>query len=229
MAVVVGAHLDVVQDARELLGRRHERAVDGRQALELAQSRAQRARHARVQRLGPGQDPRLTAVGSGEERRALGGQAPAQRGRVRGRRGHAIDLVQEEVGVVGLPQRARLRRRRLSLDAGALLEAVGQVGPRELARGAQPGEQVVGAAGRQRTAQQRDEAAPQRGVTGRDGAVERVRDLELAEDLLEQRRMLARLAQDDRDVLGREGALADQPRDVRGDELDLRALPAALE
>ena len=144
--VVVGAHLDVVQDARELVGRRHERAIDARQALELAQGRAQRPGDARVERLGAGQHPSLAAVRGGEQRAALGGQAPAQRGRVAGGRRDAVELVQDEVGMVGLPQRPRLRGRRRPLDAGALLEAVGQVGPRELARGAQPGEQVVGAA-----------------------------------------------------------------------------------
>ena len=41
--------------------------------------------------------------------------------------------------------------------------------------------------------------------------------------------MLARLAQDDRDVLGREALLGDQARDVRGDQLELGALAAALQ
>ena len=225
----MGAHLEVVQDARELVGRRHERAVDGRQALELAQGRAQRAGDARVERLGAGQHARPAAVRGGEQRAALGGQAPAQRGRIAGRRREAVELVQDEVGVVGLPQRPRLRRGRRPLDAGALLEAIGQPGARELARRAQPGEQVVGAAGGQRAAQQGDDAAPERGVPGDDRALQREGDLERAEDLREQRGVLARLAHDDRDVLGREALLGDQPRDVGGDQLELGALAAALE
>ena len=145
--VVVGAHLEVVQHARELAGRRHERAIDGREALELAERRAQRPGDARVERLGAGEHPRAAAVRGGEQRAAFGGQAPAQRSRVARRRGEAVELVQDEVGMVGLPQPARRGGGRRPLHAGALLEAIGEPGARELARGAQPGEQVVGAAG----------------------------------------------------------------------------------
>ena len=169
------------------------------------------------------------AVRRGEQRAALGGQAPAQRGRIAGRRGEAVELVQDEVRMVGLPQRPRRARARRPLDACALLETVGQAGALELARGAQPGQQVVGAARGQGAAQQGDEAAAERGVAGRDRALEREGDPELAEDLRQQGGVLARLAHDDRHVLGREAALADQARDVRGDELELGALAAALE
>ena len=208
---------------------RHERPIDGRQALELAQGGAQRGGHAGVERLGAGEHARATAMRGSEQRAGLRAQAPAQRDRVARRRGDAIELVQDEVGVVGLPQRARRRGGRGPLDARTLLEAIGEPGALQLARGAQPGEQVVRAAGAQRAAQQGDDPAPERGVPGDDRALQRVGDLERPEDLRQQRGVLARLAQDDRDVLGREALLGDQARDVRGDQLELGALAAALQ
>ena len=223
------AHLEVVQHARQLPRRRHERAIDGREALELAQGRAQGPRHARVERLGAGEHLGAAAVRRREQRPALGGQAPAQRGRIAGHGCEAVELVQDEVRMVGLPQRPRRARARRPLDPCALLETVGQSGALELARGAQPGQQVVGAAIGHGAAQQGDEAAAERGVTGRDRALEREGDAELPEDLGQQGGVLGRLAHDDRHVLGREAALADQARDVRGDELELGALAAALE
>ena len=66
-------------------------------------------------------------------------------------------------------------------------------------------------------------------MAGRDGALEGEGDAELPEDLGQQGGVLGRLAHDDRHVLRREAALADQARDVRGDELELGALAAALE
>jgi hypothetical protein len=131
--------------------------------------------------------------------------------------------------VIGLPQRARPRRAGRALDAGTLLEAVGQRRLGELAGRAQPGEEVVGAAAGQRAAQERNDAAAERGVADADPAVERERDLELAEDLRDERRVVARLAQDDRDVLGREAAFADQAGDMGGDELEFGALAPAFE
>ena len=62
-----------------------------------------------------------------------------------------------------------------------------------------------------------------------DAALERDRHAAGAEDLGEQRGAIgAGSRSDDRDLLRRDALLADQPRDLRGDELELRALAAAL-
>jgi hypothetical protein len=66
-------------------------------------------------------------------------------------------------------------------------------------------------------------------VAERHATVERVWDAVGAKDLLGQRRGILGLAPDDRDVLGRVAVVADQPRDVGRDLLDLRALAAGLE
>ena len=200
------AHLEVVQHARELVAApapaRDRRRPDAR--ARPAPSAAPPAT-ARVERLGAGEHPRRAAMRGGEERAALGGQAPAQRSRIAARpRAHAIDLVQDEVGVLGLPQRrAPPPRRRRPLDARALTSsAVGQLRSRASLPGVRSQASRSSALPRrqQRAAQQRDEAAPERGVPERRCVRSSAYgDLELAEDLLEQRGVLARLAQDDRD------------------------------
>ena len=75
----------------------------------------------------------------------------------------------------------------------------------------------------------RDEAAAQRGVADLDRATDRGRDVVGAEDEVDQRRDGVEAAVDDRDLLGRHPLLADQARDLGGDQLDLGALAAAFE
>jgi hypothetical protein len=95
-------------------------------------------------------------------------------------------------------------------------------------RRAQPGEEVLGGAVEQRAAQQRDEPRAEWRVPEDSAPLERDRHARGAEHAAQGRRDGSHVACDDRDLLRRDAVLPDQPRDLRGDELELRTLPTAL-
>ena len=221
----------VVEHARELGGRGHERAVDGPPARR-ARPAPSAARRRRARRAPRGRRARAPGRGAGaaNSARALGGQALAERGRAaRARRGDAVDRVRTKSGWSASHSARACAAVARALAAGALLQAVGQAGPREL-----PGvrSQVSRSSALPSSSAQRSSARrprPSGGVPGGEGRGQREGDSSVAEDLLEQRGVLARLAQDDRDVLGREGRSRISRATCGGDELDLGALAAALE
>ena len=131
--------------------------------------------------------------------------------------------------MLGLPQRARrLRGARARLARGDL-ERVRELRPAQQAGRAQPRQQILGAAVEQRAAQQPDEPPPERRVAEGDPAVDRDRHAERAEDLHDEGGDRRGVAQHDGDLLRGVALLADEAGDLRCDELELRALAAALQ
>jgi hypothetical protein len=137
-----------------------------------------------------------------------------------------VDLVQVPARV--LPQLAGRVCRAGAARAELRLEAVGQLGLVEVPGRAQVREQIVGRAVATRAAQQREQGAAERRVGERDAAVDRERDAVGVEDLLDDRPVRGRVAEDDGDLAGlRAGA---QKREyLGGDQLDLGALAARRE
>ena len=169
-------------------------------------------------------------MGRGEERGGLGREPLAQRLGAGGvGLGDAVELGEGDVGMRGLPQGPRLGRGPRTGLPRAGFEAVGGRRALELAGRSQPREQVVGRAVEDRAAQQAEHAAAEGRVARGETARECDRDPRRREDVRDQRRALVRAAEDDRDLLGREALLADQPRDVGRDELELGPLAATLE
>ena len=142
------------------------------------------------------------------------------------RGGDAVDRVERPA--LALPQLAGRRGRPGALLAGPRLQAVGERRLVQEPGRAQPGEEVLGGAVEQRAAQQRDEPRAEWRVPEDSAPLERDRHARGAEHAAQGRRDGRHVARDDRDLLRRDAVLPDQPRDLRGDELELRTLPAAL-
>ncbi|HWI09375.1 MAG TPA: hypothetical protein VNT54_17890 [Solirubrobacteraceae bacterium] len=220
--------VEIVQQLRQLVGVGRERAVGARERDELLERGPPGAQNGDVLRLGAGEDLRAAPPRCREEERELGMQALGELGAATLlRRAHAVDRV--EPPVLLLPQRAYGVGGPRARLARARLQPVGELGTLQQAGRPKVGDEVVGAAVGQRAAREADEAAAERGVPERHAAVQREAQAETAEHLAEQRIVIARSTQHDRDLLRCHALLADQPRRLGRHQLELRALAAALQ
>ena len=192
------------------------------QRLDLGERRVRRVERAGVVELGAGEHVRAALVGRGEEALEaaveLGGQL-AHAARLR----QAVELVERPVLL--LPQLAGALGLLGAHPPHRGLQLVGARGLVELAGRAQPGEQVVGAAGAGGAAQEGEQPAAKAGVRERHRAVDRERDAVGVEHLLHHRRVARGVAEHHRH-LARRGAVAEQREHVRAHQLDLGALAA---
>jgi hypothetical protein len=200
-------------------GVRTLRAEDRAQLAKRALGARERARLLELRAAQHGRGP---SVRSGEEGREASLELRDEGlGVARGR--EPVELVERPA--VALPALARLGSR---VHAGAphlRLEAVGEAGHAEEPRRAQVRKQVVGRAARAGRADQCQEAAAEAGVAEAQPAVDRIGDAVRAEDLLEQRRIAPRVAEDDRHV-ARCDAVAEQVEHPRSGKLHLGAFAA---
>ena len=221
--LVAQADVELLEEAGQLGGLRRQ----PREVSEIAERSAPGGQHAGVGGLRAVEDRGLSRVRRGEPSRQLGRQRLHERPRtavVRG--GDAVDRVERPA--LALPQLAGRSGRPGALLAGPRLQAVGERRLVQEPRRAQPGQEVLGGAVEQRAAQQRDEPRAEWRVPEDRAPLERDRHARGGEHAAQGRRDGRHVACDDRDLLRRDAVLPDQPRDLRGDELELRTLPAAL-
>ena len=213
-------NLEILQDP--VHARLLERTDGARleQSSQLRESRLRRRQRSRTLELRSLEHVRASLVGSGEER----DEAPLDLGHDRRRvtsLAQTIEIV--EGPVLALPQLPRLRGAVSALPADLRLEAVGKPRHAQQARGPQVSEQVLGAPVQDRAAHECEQPAPETGVPEWDRAVERIRDAVRAKDLLDQRGLAGRRAEDDGHV-PRLDPLPEQLEHARARELDLGSL-----
>ena len=186
-----------------------QRALGARESARLLELRA--AQHGRGPPVGGGEEGREASLELRDE--GLGSASARE----------PVELAERPV--VALPALARLGGRARARAPHLRLEAVGEAGHAEEPRRAQVREQVIGRAVRAGRADQRQQAAAEAGVAEGQPAVDRIGDAVGAEDLLEQRRVAPRVAEDDRHVAGRYAVAEQLEHPLRG-ELHLGALAA---
>ncbi len=195
-----------------------------------APARAARARRARLTQHGgrPGvEQRRLAPPRRREERLELTLDAFEQRRTPLARRLlEPVERVERPVRV--LPALARDRKVTDPLSAQLALEAVDELAALDDAGDPQPADQIGRAAAQQCGAQQREQPAAERRVGEALAPRRRVRDAEEVEQRRQQRADRRGSTRQHRDLAGR-AARGEQPRDLRGDQLGLGALVAALE
>ena len=182
------------------------------------------AKGARIVQLGPLHPCGGALIGRGEQPLQAMAQPLQQRRRVGGL-AQLVDHLQRPAARALLPQLASAGGVALAAAAHVGLQAVGQARLAQQSRGAQVGQQVVGAALQQRAAQQRQQPPADTGVGERHRAVHRVRDPVGAEHLLHQRRVARRVAEYHGHVTGRRTG-AQHGDDLGAAQLQLGALAA---
>ena len=182
--------------------------------------------HAGVVELGAVEHGGLTLVRPAEQVGQLALQLGQEASGLRAGGAQAVEVVERPAP--GLPDRARLLGGVRAFAADFRLEAVRQSGLVEQSRRSQPGEKVVGRglSGERSAAHEREQASAQAGVAQRHASVQREGDLIGAEDLLEQRGVVAGPAQDNGDVTGLDTG-PQQLQQSRSGQFDLGPLAAA--
>ncbi len=224
LRLFANAHRQLRQRVVNVVGVQRHVGVGLDHGAHLGEGGGAGAERARVVQLGALHPRRRAPVGRAEQALQPERQAPEQRRRV-GRAAQLVDRLQRPPARALLPQRAGAVGGALAAATDIGLEPVGQPGLAQQAGGAQVREQVVGAAVQRRAAKKRQQPSPDAGVGERHGAVHRVRDPVGAENLLDQRRVPGRVAEDNRHVPGR-GAAPQQRDDLGAAQLQLGALAA---